>query len=498
MRRAFLLFVCFLSMSAAARAEDYTFDYSPLCAQAYKAYLALRPDEGDALIKREIIAHPYNLLPVYIADYGDFLTLVFNGDLYQLGQREDHEKVRIERIERGSDDSPWKRLTLAGIHQHWALIHIRFGARLKGALAFRRSYLLLKENASRFPKFAPTAVIYGIEEAMAGTIPDGYKWLMSIFGMKGNLPSGMSRLSGYLKSNLSADSPLHEEAVIFDFYTRFYLGSDKANVWQAAGSDATFDIRNNLLRAFVRANIALSYRKADAAVAAMQIAKATPGANAYPVFDYELGSAMLLRLNPDCTTYLEQFAARNKGKLFTKDALHKAALAWYIKGDMAKATTAKAAILQKGSLITDADITAQRFAKEGRWPQPVIFKARMLIDGGYYPQALTILRNTSATAFPELADKLEYELRLGRALEESGDTAHAVPHYRWVINNGSERGEDFAARAALQVANIYEARKQLAEAKRYFSLCLSMRGHDFQNAIDQQAKAGLARLNRGG
>lgn len=497
MFRAFLLFVCLLFVAPSAFAENYTFDYTPLCAQAYKAYLALRPDEGDAFIKREIIAHPYNLLPVYIADYGDFLTLVFNGDPYQLNQREDHEQARVDRIELGSDDAPWKRLALAGIHQHWALIHIRFGARLKGALAFRRSYLLLKENAKRFPDFAPTAVMYGIEEAMAGTIPDGYKWLLNIFGLKGNLASGMSRLSGFLKSNTAAESPLHEEALIFDFYTRFYLGSDKAAVWQAAGNDATFDIHNNLLRAFIRANLALSYRKADVAIAAMQTAKATPGVDAYPVFDYELGSAMLLRLNPDCTTYLERFATRNKGKLFTKDALYKAALAWYIKGDMAKANIDKVSILQRGSLITDADITAQRFAKEGRWPRPGLFRARMLTDGGYYPQALTILRNTSAAAFSDLADKLEYEFRLGRALEEGGDAANAVKSYQWVINNGKERSEDFAARAALQMANIYEAHKQPAEAKRYFTLCLSMRYHDYQNAIDQQAKAGLARLSGG-
>jgi hypothetical protein len=44
------------------------------------------------------------------------------------------------------------------------------------------------------------------------------------------------------------------------------------------------------------------------------------------------------------------------------------------------------------------------------------------------------------------------------------------------------------------MAGIYERRGQIAEARRYYELCLSMRGHDFQSNIDQQAKAGLGRL----
>jgi len=479
---------------AIADPPKYYYDYTPNCSQAYKAYLALRPNEGDAFIRKEIIAHPYNLMAIYMGDYGDFLTLVFNGDPYERTQRSDHETSRLELLDKAGDEDPWKRLTLAGINMHWAIVHIRFGERFKAAMAFRRSYILLKENARRFPKFAPNSILYGIEEAMAGTIPGGYKWLTNILGLKGDLSSGMARLSNYLRANPSAANPLQEEARIYDYYVRFYLGGAKTEVWQEAGNDAGFDIRNNLFRAFIRANLALSFRKADAAIAAMQMAKSIPGADDYPVLDYELGSALLLKLNPDCTTYLERFASRNKGKLFTKDALQKAALAWYIKGNTTKANSCKMAISQQGSLVTDADIQAQRFSKEGRWPQPVLFQAKMLIDGGYWNQALTILHNTSAAAFSELADQLQYHFSLGRALEEGGDNKQAVQFYQLVINKGQNRSEDLAARAALQMGGIYEHGKQIPEAKRYYELCLSMRDHDFQNAIDQAAKAGLARL----
>jgi hypothetical protein len=471
----------------------YTFNYSTNCAQAYRSYLALKPEEGDAFIKKEIVANPYNLLAIYIADYGDFMTLLFNGDPFQRRQRAAHEEERINRLESGSDNDPWKRLSIAGIHLHWALVRIRFGEQLKAATSFRRSYLLLKENAARFPGFAPNAVLYGTEEAIAGTIPDQYNWLMAIFGMKGNLANGMAKLGGYLRNN-PADAPLHEEALIYDLYTRFYLGSAQPAVWQIVSNDATFDIRGNLLHAFVRANLALSYRRADVAVSTMQVAAATPGVSSYSMFDYEMGCALLMRLDPACTVYLERFVARNPGKLFTKDALQKAAFGWYLRGDKKKAEALRLAILSHGSANNDADKQAQRFAKKGKWPHPLLLTSKLLIDGGYSPQALIKLRSTTAAAFKEIPDRLEYDFRLGRALEETDDAAAAVQAYQRVINGGQGRQEYFAARAALQMGGIYEKRGQIAEARRYFELCLSMRDHDFQASIDQQAKAGLSRI----
>jgi hypothetical protein len=41
---------------------------------------------------------------------------------------------------------------------------------------------------------------------------------------------------------------------------------------------------------------------------------------------------------------------------------------------------------------------------------------------------------------------------------------------------------------------IYEQNNQKTKAINKFRECLSMKGHDFKNSIDQQAKAGLNRL----
>lgn len=493
-RIVLILAIFFLPTSGLEAAGK--FDYNSYCDQAYKAYLSLKTGEGDLQIRAAISDDPENLMAVYVSDYGEFFKLFFNGDPSQKSAYFRNHSERIRRISRADDKDPWKNYCLAGLQLHAALIHGRFGEQFRAAGSFRRSYLLIRENHSRFPQFGYNAILYGIEEAVAGSIPEEYSWITSMFGMKADLQQGLRRLNRWLNMHPDPAAPFREEALICDSYLRFYLASDKNSIWNRIGSDQQFDIRDNLMRCFVRANFALAYRKAETAIAAIKHAYTIPSVRDYPVFDFEMGSALFLKLDPSATQYLSRYVARNKGELYNKDALQQNALSYYLQGEMAKAQKMREAILSQGSALTDADRQAQRFAKNSDWPHPLLLTSRLLIDGGYSTQALVKLRSTNAAAFTDLSDRLEYDFRLGRALEESGNHTEAVQAYQRVINAGSDQPDYFAARSALQMAGIYEKHGQKEYAKRYYNICLSMRQHDFQSSIDQQAKAGLSRLSR--
>jgi hypothetical protein len=62
------------------------------------------------------------------------------------------------------------------------------------------------------------------------------------------------------------------------------------------------------------------------------------------------------------------------------------------------------------------------------------------------------------------------------------------------ISVGAGRQEQFAARAALHTGKIYEALQMDKEAVAMYTRCVNMPEHDFQNSIDQQAKAGMNRI----
>lgn len=489
-----LLLLPFSLLLVRASAQTYTFDPDPICQAAYQHYMALRIDEGNTLIRQAIRQNPYNLMPVYLADYDDCLTLMLNGDPKDYEQRKSHYEERLAVLEKGPESSPWYRFCRAGLHLHWALVRVRFGEQFKAATTFRKSYLNLKENAQKFPDFEYNRIFLGLEEAIAGTIPDDYKWLASIFGMKGNVNRGIARITSFVNAHPGSGEIFREEAVLFQCYLRFYLQMQQDQVWQYVSSNQ-YPIASNLLHALVRTNIALNHRHADAALQALRQAQSLKDYSRFPIMDYEMGNALFLRLDESCISWYQRFLGRFRGRWYVKDAWEKMALSWYLLRNQEKAKTCRTQVKKQGNTQVDADKQAQRHAESNTWPNELLLQSRLLCDGGFYTQALARMSGSREADFGDIANQLEYNFRMGRICDELNDDNKALAYYQAAITKGREREEHFAARSALQMGFIYERHGQKVQALTRYKEALSMRHHDFQSSIDQQAKAGIDRLS---
>ncbi|HRO43266.1 MAG TPA: hypothetical protein PL009_10560 [Flavipsychrobacter sp.] len=492
MKLRLLLAFLFLSFNT-LRAQNYVFDYNSRCHAAYQQYLSLNLEAGNALIRQEIMSNPYNLMATYLADYDDWLMLLMNGDNRDYEQRAGHFDERLNLLSKGDENSPWFRVCKAGIYFHWALVHIRFGENLKAATTFRRSFLLLKENNKRFPDFPQNKIFLGLEEAVVGTIPENYQWLASIFGMKGSVKKGVALLNSFI-NNSDNNTPLRNEAIIYNCYLRFYLMSQQEEVWRFVNS-SQFPVQNNLFHSFIRANFALNYRKSDAALQVLKNAQSIDDYKNFPIMDYEMGTALLHKLDANSVVYFNKFLSSYKGKFFVKDAHQKLAYAYYVQQNYPKANYHREQALKEGSRTTDADKQAYRFAENNVYPSVPILQARLLSDGGYYKPALQKLQNVDIKSL-NITDKLECYFRLGRIHDELNNDTKAVEYYKTTINLGRNRKEHFAARSALQMGMMYERLGKITEAVKCYTDCLSMKEHDFQSNIDQQAKAGVNRLTQ--
>jgi tetratricopeptide (TPR) repeat protein len=82
---------------------------------------------------------------------------------------------------------------------------------------------------------------------------------------------------------------------------------------------------------------------------------------------------------------------------------------------------------------------------------------------------------------------------MGRIYDALGRKDEAIRAYQDALQLGEYRHEYYGARAALQMGYIYEARGDKKKAIVYFRKVLSMKSHDYKNALDQKAKAGLER-----
>jgi tetratricopeptide (TPR) repeat protein len=491
-----LLFLSFSSISVCRAGNPYSFDFNTDCRKAYSEIIKLKLNTGRLILDEEKKSHPNNLIPYFLENYIDFFTLYFNEDPEEYKRRKPFLEQRLALMKKGDPSSPFYLFTRSVIYFQWAAVEIKFGERWDAAWSFRKSFLTGNENLLKYPDFQPSRMLQGAMQVAASTIPPGYQLVSSLLGIRGTLGSGMNNLESMLGSNDPYAVIFHDEAAFYFLYLKFYILNQRQQVFQYIHQQ-NWDTKNNYLLAYLVANLSLNNQDASLTERIINELNRESGYLDMSTWDMQMGYAKADRLNKESIIYLERFLSRFKGKFYVKDVLQKISWIYYLQGETEKAEAARSRILVMGSTETDADKQAQKEAESGRWPNELLLRARLLDDGGYYSQALQLFAGKQASSFPDPADQLEYYYRTGRIFDALGRTDDAMTAYEEALRLGENRREYYGARAALQIGYIYESRGDKKNALIYFKKVLEMKSHDYKNALDQKAKAGVERCTDG-
>src|SRR5882757_4965234 len=221
----FFLFPCHTTLG------QRRFDFNSNCQEAYRQIVQLKLEAGARILEAEKKRDPDNLIPAFLENYIDFFTLFFNEDPAEYKLRKDNLDKRVQLMNEGPESSPFYLFSKSVIHFQWAAIKVKFGNNWDAGWEFRRSFLQGRENQKKFPEFKPSIMLSGAMQVVAGTIPDGYKWLSSLLGIKGNISLGMQQL----ESILSQEDPwavlYKDEAVFYYLYLKFYIENEQEEVF---------------------------------------------------------------------------------------------------------------------------------------------------------------------------------------------------------------------------------------------------------------------------
>ncbi len=500
-RRAhFIFFICFLCFSHSSLPSygqvQYTFDFNPVCRKAYDEIIQLKLNSGKELLETEKKVHPGNLIPYFLDNYIDFFTLFFNEDPAEYKIRKPSMDQRLLLMKKGDPLSPFYLFTKSVIYFQWAAVEIKFGERWDAAWAFRKSFLSGKENLDKFPEFQPSRMLLGSMQVAAGTIPPGYQWLSSLLGIHGSIEDGMRNIKEVLNNPEPFAAVFHNEAAFYYLYLEFYILNRRDSVFQYIRQQK-WDTRTNHLFAYLVANLSLNNQDASVTEKIISHLYQDPAYLEMPIWDMQMGYAKADRIDKESIFYLDRFLLHFKGKFYVKDVLQKISWIYYLQHETDKANATRARILVMGNTETDADKQAMKEAESGRWPNESLLKARLLDDGGYYAQALQVLSGKQLSSFSDIQDQLEYSYRIGRIYDALGRKSEAIIAYQQALQLGQNRKEYYGARAALQMGYIYESRGDKKTARIFFKKVLDMKSHDYKNALDQKAKAGIERCAEG-
>jgi tetratricopeptide (TPR) repeat protein len=486
-----LLFMAVLLLCTAGFAQK-VFDFNPTCQQAYGEIMKLRLDAGKTLIAQARQQNSNNLIPELLEGYIDFFELFFNEDPQQYAARKDNFDKRLTAFEEGPQNSPFYRYCKGLTYMQRAAVRIKFGERYSAGWDFKKANSLIKENRSKYVWFQPNNMLYGPLMVMVGTVPKGYKWVTSLFGMKGSVAEGMQMMRSFLNSNDPYAKLFTNEGMFYYCYLMNYVENKPEEVFKFIQA-RKLDVVNNHLFTYMTSNLAMNNKQTEYAKSIINGRNTSAGYMETTVWDFEMGYVNLHQLKLDeAITYFQQFIKNFKGKFYVKDVLQKLSWAYYLKGNMQEAERYRVLCIKQGNVDADADKKAYKDCKSGVWPNSTLLKARILNDGGYNKEALAILTRDTVS-FSNASDQLEFAYRMGRIYDDMDRNDEAIQYYQKTINLGKDQSQYYAARAAVQMGYIYEKRGQKALAIKSFETCLDMGDHDYKDSLDQRAKSGIAR-----
>ena len=471
------------------------FLWNKKCINAYSLIIQLKFDKAELILEEEIKENPNNSLVYFIENYSDYLKTLISEEKKDFEKLKKNKEIRLNFIIKDRSSSPWYLYSQAEIHLQTAANRLKFGEYFYAAIEINKSYRLIQKNYKLFPKFIPNKKSLGLLYATIGSIPEKYHWILNSLGIEGNINSGLKLINESIqeiKDSKNFEVLLEETYFLYSFL-KMNLDNNNDDLKTILSEIKDND---NLLLKFASSRIASKLGQNDLAINILENRKVEKDHYPFLYLDYLLGVNKQNKMDNSCVKHFEKYLHNFKGKNYKKSALMRLSWHSHINGNEIKYEHYKNLINSVNGKQVDADKEAQSYFDKSKKPQINLLKARLFFDGGYYELALEELQKINFTnSFNKSKNNLEYFYRLGRCMEKMGNDKAAIEYYNKTIKSGFKDYYYYAAKSALQIGLIQERNKNYQEAKIYFNICIDMKSHQYEQSLEQKARAGINRLN---
>lgn len=455
-------------------------------------YLNLELDKAKEVLSNEKFDNPDNVMPYYLENYRDYLVLFIDEQKSDFEKLESNKDERLKKLEAANDNSPYYLFSQAEIHLQWAIARLKFKDYNTAFWEVRKAYRLLKKNQEKFPEFIPNNKSLGMIHALVGTLPDSFKWALKLMGINGNVNLGMQQLAAFEQMEM-AENPYYEESRLLYGFMLMYINNDKAKAWKYVYEKG--QLPKSPIWHFAAGNMAFRLGNNDKAIELLSLSPKSPTAYPFPFVQYMLGCTQLHRLDVNALENLKSYPLNHKGIHYVKEANQK--IAWYylMNDNEEQYRTYMKKCLAAGDNLMDADKHALKEAELGEIPNSTLLKARLLFDGGYNSRAMEVLNNFDLEKCVVIEQKVEYYYRKARILQYLEKNKEAFVNYNLCIQYGGELPLYFMPKSYILMGNYYEGTGDNVKAKEAYKNATNYKDYEYKNSIDQQAKAGLNRIN---
>jgi tetratricopeptide (TPR) repeat protein len=490
-----IVFFFFSSSHLARAVVSSDFDYNATCINAYTCIMTMRFDQAQALIQQEQASHPRNKIPLMLQNYIDVLSILIYDDQDDYDKRIERLDEVIDIFEKSDTKSPYHLFAMAETRALKAIARFKFDEYFSAALELYRAKSLLDENISKFPAFELNKKWLGVIQCLSGTIPDNYRWLGQVLGYKGSIEQGTNNLLNLLKT--SGDSVIaaqRNEIQMLLSIVYLNLTSDRSKqvYWLTT---IQHECEGKPLLTYCAVLLAIKTFNNDLAIKLLTPLVANPAHDMFYFASYQMGIASLNKLDAKAFYCFEKFLAHYKGRSYVKAAYQKLAWCMLVNGYTKNYQSSMAKVVTRGMDLIDEDKLALKEATSGVVPNVMLLKARLLFDGGYFNNALTILSNPhTMLSLITSKDKIEHTYRMARVYHEMNNVSDAIAFYKRTIDSCKDQEYYFGPNSALMLGMIYEKAGNLDDAVKYYEMVPKLHTDEYRNSLNIKAKAYLNHL----
>lgn len=426
----------------------------------------------------------------YIRTLADALELLISEDenLFEQYEARYHERVDALRKER---ESAAQLFALAEIRMQWAFVYLKFGHEFDAVWNIRQANQLVQHGRKRYPQFSWYAKTSGLLNILLGAVPEKYQWVLSLLNMTGSIDKGLAELrtAGTTGTDLALESRL-----LLCLVDAFMLQQHETAL---AGLQLLLSEQpDNRLLLFLGAALAIKNSESEKALGLLQSLHARHQGLPLPYANYLTAEVYLHKGDyAQAIAFYQKFLHEYKGLNYRKDAWYKTGVCQWLTGNDAAAQESFAKARTEGKEAIEADKYAARSLAESTLPSRKVSRIRYSTDGGYYEEALALVRTVEEADLPNLKDKVEFTYRQARLYHKLNRLPEAKEEYRKTIVRNGDEPWYFAPNACLQLGYIFQEENNLTEARNYFEKAIAYKRHEYKNSIDAKAKSALASLS---
>lgn len=453
--------------------------------------------EASLHIQQGKIKSPENLAWVYMENYRDFFTQLIEEDEKKTEAYFLISKKRISALQTADKTNPYRLYATAVIHFHNGILYARKSSYLKAFQQFKAGLQDLELNQKKFPDFMLNAFPFSVVQVTVGAIPDSYRWCVELLGFpSGNMEGGLQNLSSCIQQLRATKNLFTPECEAVYAFLQLQLNNQPELAWNHI-QESSLDASQGSLAGVVMTLIAMKSGKNKEALEYVQQIPQGEHYLTFPYIHFLHGKILLQQLHPDAKKYFELFLRSNTHPHHIREAY------WFLAWDailhqQSKEFQSYIQLLKtKGNNASGSDHQAWKEAHRGYPPHPILIKARLLFDGGYYDAAwnqcqLLAAQISKKTLLPQYIVELNY--RKGRILHAQNKWKSSEVYYSAAYEKGKSLPEFFAISSAVHLGEIFEKQGFTQKAITWYQIARKMESQEYQDDMHVKAKAGLNRL----